>query len=236
MKNETLTSWLLKARALNFSLSAIKVEENKLEELESLIASGLPTYDFVFFELTDFYRNAESVEKVFAGFDHKIVVRFVSKRNLYMRYTFIEKDYNFLKSWTAQNIEPELYEEYRVVINIYDPAMYCGVIISTNERMVIEMVQDENLEKLCHGYTTPWHARFSFDKGYSFRTMVYEETVPSDIREILWGITKSISGFDRDSGSFPCFSPRVGFYEFVISRKDGSLKFIEYKRSNLHLT
>ena len=48
-----------------------------------------------------------------------------------------------------------LYGAYRVIVNEYDPARYCGVVISAPGSLVIEMVQELNLRTSATGAPFP---------------------------------------------------------------------------------
>ncbi|MEW6054247.1 MAG: hypothetical protein AB1552_10750 [Nitrospirota bacterium] len=129
----------------------------------------------------------------------------------------------------AKKIEDKAMPYYNVVINEYDPAQYAGVIISWPERLIIEMVADVDLEKLSHSRIVPWHAEFAEHFPYSFRKMIYNENINHDIKEIMWGVIKSISSVEYDGYSIPRFIPMVGDFEFVISKRSGTLRFVDYK-------
>ncbi len=228
MKNENLSAWLFKAKEFGIDLESFNIYEDKLTEIADLIRSGLPTYAYHIYPLLDFFLHTDRIMPIFEKYNNLVVVRAVPISRKYQRYTAIGKTYEQSKIFLLENISKETIEQYKVIINEYDSAACCGVVISAPSRLIIEIVEEKNLEKLCHGHITPWHGEF-LKKFYRFRKMHYIGNIPQQIKEKMWIVVKQLSAVSYNDGCIPSFTPKLGDFEFVFSQRDNSLKFIEYK-------
>ncbi len=229
-----MTGWLKALEDCSIDLEFGKKTKSKLAQLKVLIRSGLPTYDFYFFNLNDLF-NPKGFDKklveVYNIYNQNIVARLVSKDGS-VRITSIgrslEENLTFFKRKLKLKDYNEEVSSYVLIINEYDPAQYCGVIISDKERLVIEMVEDDNLEKLCHGHVIPWSAEFKEELPFQFKKMVYYNVEDIKIRNLMWQVVKSISEEKLRIGNNQRYEPKFGYFEFVISKKNGGLKFVDY--------
>ena len=114
-------------------------------------------------------------------------------------------------------------QDYDILVNDYEPAGYCGVIISKPDSLIIEMAKEPNLERLCHGEIVPWSAELSYT--HHTPLMIYKNVESKDIRNIMYEVVKSISRIEPIY--LPELHPAQGYYEFVITDK---LKFIDYHK------
>lgn len=228
---DNISGWLRAIEDNRIQFTAESIKEDRLSELKHLIQSGLPTFKYYFFKLSFFLSDKHSIKRIYQKFDGHIVIRVIPTDNRYQRLTIIDKTLEGCYRLLAKKIERKAIPYYNVVINEYDPALYAGVVISSPERLIIEMVEDVDLEKLSHGHIVPWHAEFAEHFPYSFRKMVYYGNVADEIKEIMWFIVKSLSSVYCDGNSIPRFIPRVGDFEFLISRRTGTLRFVDYKNN-----
>jgi hypothetical protein len=198
--------------------------ENRLNGLMNLIESGLPTYRYHFFTLDEFINNSKEVYLKY----NSVVVRAIPKiTGPLARFTRISESLDDTINFLMKEINPVDKSKYTIVVNEYDPAEYCGVIISNNKKLTIEMVKEPNLEKLCHGQSIPWSAFFT--ENYSFRKMDYLNVNNETIKQKMWQVIKSISDVYYNS-NIPQYDPKKGYFEFVLSKKKG-IRFIDYKKS-----
>lgn len=208
-RNENMSGWML----------AMKGEyvDTRLASLRTLIDSGLPTYEYHFMPLAAFLEGNDAVSGLYQKYNNSVVVRACPTRSGLRRHTIIDKPY----SEARELLRGASLDAYVAVINAYDPASYCGVIISDGRQAVVEMAASPNLEDLCHGKITPRSARFSDGGIYQRPRMQYLNTEDPPIRELMWNALKTIV----DDGL-----PRRGYYEFVYSSKDNGLRFIDYNQ------
>ncbi|MGV8086539.1 MAG: hypothetical protein ACP5N1_02825 [Candidatus Woesearchaeota archaeon] len=220
---ENNSGWIKKQKDKNI-LKDNYAYETRITSLKRLISSDLPTYNYVFLSYNEFmqYTHIKQYYKT------KIVVRACpNDETKYQRYTEIGKSYRYVKDILEQKISKELRDKYTIVINEYDPAKYCGVIISKPDILLIELVSEPNLENLCHGKTIPWSATFEQEKLQGYKKMKYHNVKDQKIKQILWDIVKKIS--NNNIENYYNITPRLGYFEFVISKKTKKLKFIDYK-------
>jgi len=195
--------------------------ELKLTSIKRLINSGLPTYEFYFLNASEVLFGNKAKE-IYDIFNETVVVRACPKIKGLQRYTLINKPLNEIQDF-LKNIHDK--ENYTITFNEYDPALYSGVISSDKNKLIIELVKDENLENLCHGHITPHSAIFSKDV-HGYRKMNYINEVPINIKKIMWNIIKLIS--KNNNANIPEFFPKQGYFEFVISKKYKCVKFVDY--------
>jgi len=190
----------------------IDVEEDRVRAIKRLINSGLPTYEHHFLGFDELHKLPSLYEKF-----TRIVIRACPQGNL-LRHTIIGKS---LKEAMAELSSIKEKKLYTLIVNEYEPAIFCGVIISEEKRLIIEMVKDENLEMLCHGEVTPYSGEFSIKPPFSYPRMFYYPSVPGNVKLLMWNTVKSISLREDEN----IFKPRKGYFEFVLTPK---LKFIDY--------
>jgi hypothetical protein len=178
--------------------------------------------------LNQFYDSADALS-IFEMYYNSVVVRAVPTAEGKQRFTLIDQPLKEVIEELKAKVPEESVSDYLVVLNEYDPSQYCGVVVSDNERLVIEMVEEPNLENLCHGKVIPWSAEFK--KGYnSFGRMEFKNVEGDKIKEKMWNVVKRLSTVEQEGG-IPHYEPRKGYFEFVYSQKDGSLRFIDYKKT-----
>lgn len=225
---ENLSGWAKAIEENRISLNVEPLKEDRLSELRGLIQSGLPTFDYHFFKLSTFLSDENSVKKIYRQYEGHVVVRVIPTDIRFQRITIIDKSLEACYQLLEKKIEKHAISHYNVVINEYDPAKYAGIVISSPERLIIEMVDDVDLERLSHGHVVPWLAEFAEHFPYSFRKMIYYGNIDDEIKKIMWFIVKYFCSVEYDDNSIPKFIPRVGDFEFVISKKTGTLRFVDY--------
>ena len=224
---ENMLGWRRAAQSKGIKLNAT-IETNRIEELQKLMQTNLPTYDYHIMSLTEFYKNPNKIKDLFKKYNDQIVIRAIPLNNCNQRLTSIGKTLEETISEFTHKISQNNIKNYQIVINSYDPAKYCGVIISNPHSLTIEMVEEPNLENICHGHVIPWSAEFNPEFIGAPRLMRYRNIKSEKIREIMWNVIKSISTLKHDVG-LPMYKPRQGYFEFVISQKNNQLKFIDYR-------
>jgi len=167
-------------------------KDNRLERIKRLSTSGLPVYDYHFCTVGDKHILNEMYNK----YNKHIVMRvFVGVA----RYTFIDYHPDKLNIFDNSCL---------VIVNVYDPAKYCGAIIKPKSgEVTIEMTQDSNLEALSHGEIVPYNGQLI--NG----VMRYTIDTPIKVRCLMWSVIRSLK-------------QRIGYYEFCISDK---LRFLDIK-------
>lgn len=245
---ENMTDWMKALSDHSINVGFSKKATSRLVQLERLANSGLPTYKFHFFSLSSLFSDNgfdQRLVEVYESHEGNVVARVISKDGL-VRITSIGKSLEdnlaFFRSKLISKLGLKLsyslndinLSDYVLVVNEYDPAKYSGVIISDKDRLIIEIVEDDNLEKLCHGRVIPWTAEFKEELPYQFRRMKYYDFRLNDsekesfVKKLMWQVVKSISKEEPSSGNIPNYIPKLGYFEFVISKKDGKLRFIDY--------
>jgi hypothetical protein len=58
--------------------------------------------------------------------------------------------------------------------------------------------------------------------------MVFYGFVEQPIKKLMWRMVQSLSSVHDSNGSIPNVVPMVGDFEFVISRKSGTMRFVDY--------
>jgi len=208
-------------------------ESNRIKEIKTLLKSGLPTYQY-----HDFLEKDLEIKKFYEKYGNQVVVRAVPTDKKFQRYTFIGEPFRTTKENLKEKIQESERKNYQVIVNEYDPAEYCGVIISNKEGLVIDLVKEPNLENLCHGHVIPWSAEFKQKYPYSFKRMYFSNIkddqrnnqINDQVKKLMWSVIKSISKFSLSDGGIPYFEPKKGYFEFVFSKKNGKLKFIDYRK------
>jgi len=206
-------------------------QESRIESLNRLSCSGLPTFEHHHLSFDRFLSDEGNVRKLYGLYQDSVVIRACPTAAGLSRYTFIAKDYEQVKSELEKNILSRYRDKYTVILNEYDPAQYCGVIISSAEGLCIEMVAEPNLEGLCHGHVTPWSAQFSQRVPYRFSRMEYCNVGDESIRQVMWSVVKGLCEKKDTGGVVPLYRPRQGYFEFVISARTGCLRFVDYQPS-----
>ena len=228
---ENMAGWQKALKDAN--LPHQEVKEDRIKDLQRIVESGLPTYDYYFFSLDQFYLG--EAKFIFAKYE-QVVVRAVPQNSNLSRFTLIGKSEEEVKSILQERILPDKRKDYKIVLNEYDPAEYCGVMISQPDQLIIEMVKEPNLENLCHGHVTPWHGEFKSYPFERYRKMYYINVEATDVREKMWLVVRSICASnesdDCKESNIPDYQPRLGYFEFAISQRDGKLRFIDYKRDH----
>ena len=170
---ENMSGWVRALRDAGLHLPLGTLQEDRLAEIENLKASGLPIYDYHLFPLEDFLENGDGMRHLFDHYGGQVVVRAAALGGRHQRLTRIGEDWATCCRCFREAIPVRLYGAYRVIVNEYDPARYCGVVISAPGSLVIEMVQELNLENLSHGRAIPWQAFFGPRFGAAYRAMSY---------------------------------------------------------------
>ncbi|HIH24959.1 TPA: hypothetical protein HA251_08045 [Candidatus Woesearchaeota archaeon] len=189
--------------------------DTRLASLRTLIGSGLPTYKYHFVPLEEFLTRESEMNAIYDRYGGHVVLRACPLRSGLRRQTIIDKTY----AAARQDLDGKPVDAYIAVLNEYDPASFCGVIISDGRQAMVEMARSPNLEDLCHGKITPRSARFSDQGIYHRPRMQYLNTDDVSIRSLMWNAMKSVV----EDGL-----PRKGYYEFVYSSRDKRLRFIDY--------
>ena len=223
---ENMGGWQKSVRDVGLDIR-FNIEDNRLEGLRGWENMGLPTYPVHTFDLHQVYSYVDEFKNMFSKYGGSVVLRAIPQSKDKQRYTLINKTLEevvvTLKGHGLGN------SDYIVTVNEYDPAKYCGVIMSDNDGLIIEMVEEPNLENLCHGKVIPCGA--DFKKGfYGFGRMNFYNVKDDEERIILWETVKRISSVSQE-GNIPNFEPMKGYFEFVYSNRDGALRFIDYKKT-----
>jgi hypothetical protein len=221
-------------RALEDNKIKIKtfLEEDKITAINRLIKTGLPTYEYYFIKLKEIYEDESKLQELYEKFLGMIVVRACSEEKRLQRYTIIGKDVKSIIKYFKSKIENSETESYVIIVNEYDPAKFCGIVISEPEKAVIELVKEPNLEKLSHGQTTPYSAEFSKrNLSHSLNKITYLNVESPEIKKIIEEVIKYLCKGNL-SGGIHEMSPMQGYFEFVISQKTNELKFIDYRPIN----
>jgi hypothetical protein len=59
--------------------------------------------------------------------------------------------------------------------------------------------------------------------------MVFYGSIESSIKEKMWQIVQLLSSVYDYDGAIPNIVPLVGDFEFLISKKSGAIKFVDFK-------
>jgi hypothetical protein len=221
----------LGVKTLGFEESMIN--ESKLESIARLEKSNLPRYEHYLFELSDLYVNQckNNSDLIAIARDYEgLVMRAIPKQAEHQRITCINKNLEEARTYFSEKANGKI-DAYYLLVNEYDPAKYCGIVISKPNKLIIDMVEDENLEKLAHGKVIPWSAQFS-ENLHGFYQMQYLNVNNRDvngieIRKRMWGVVKYLSDCSFGDGGIPKFKPRQGYFEYVISKRSGEMKFVD---------
>lgn len=208
--------------------SSLDTGDDRLASIRALVASGLPTYEYTFAKLDSL---ADIGRMIWQKYDGKVVARACPTAQGLSRYTIIGKTLDETIRQLHETIAPENSTDYTIILNEYDPAEYCGVIISSKDTMQIEMVHEPNLEGLCHGKTIPMSAEYKTCHPYSFPRMIFHNVEDTDARQLMWNTMKSISRVDYEDSSYPSYAPKIGYFEFCVSERTGKLRFIDYHQN-----
>lgn len=225
---ENLSGWRAAMMENNACLEDFVKNEDRLGALKRLAESGLPTYEFHFFGFEEFFSEEKRIMEIYERYEGRVVARAMPASRRYLqRYCFIDKPLHETKISLNESIAPESRKDYTIVLNEYEPAHYCGIMLSEQDKLSIEMVREPNLENLAHGHCTPWHAEFTAAVKGALKAMRYKNVEAPEERQNMWNAVKSISSMEY-GGAFPYYEPRCGYFEFVISDA-GRIKFIDYK-------
>jgi hypothetical protein len=227
---ENMSGWTKALQDHRIKTKAIYLQEDRLSEIRNLIRSGLPTFEHHILSLPAFLSKKEFVRKIFKRYEGRVVIRAIPSDNKYQRFTLIDKTYEVCKKILQKKIDRHLIPHYKITINEYDPAAYSGVVISAPNRLIIEMVAEPDLERLSHGRSIPWHAELIANFPYSFRKMVFYDSVEQSIKVKMWQIVQLLSSVNDSDGAIPIVVPMIGDFEFVISKKSGAIKFVDFKQ------
>lgn len=222
---ENLSFWLETIKSYGIVLD---VYEDKIIDIERLINSNLPRYEYYILALRQFLVDEEFVNKIYQSVNYSSVIRVVPVRNkIYARETLLNQTHKDAIKYIKSKIDVKDIEEYLVIINKYEEAVYSGIIVSSKTRLIIEIVRDIDTERLSHGKATPWHAEFSFSDCHRFRRMHYFSEVPTEIKIVMWSVVKRISKISSYEENIPNYVPMIGDFEFLIT-KNNEFKIIEY--------
>lgn len=224
-----MSGWVQALNESGIDLALGELKEDRLTEIEALQKSGLPTYDYHLFMFEDFLSHPETLQNLYRRYEGQVVVRAASLGGRHQRLTLIGKDWDACRDVFLKSIPAALSDVYRVIVNEYDPARFCGVVISAPEGLVIEMIEEPNLENLSHGRVTPWQGFFAPVFGAGCPTMTYAPGVAAEIRSRMWQVVRRLSAEISNQGALPHFVPQVGDFEFVFSRRNDALRFIDCK-------
>ena len=165
---KNLSGWIKAQQDHSIQTGNFIIEENKLVMIDRLRKSNLPTYEFHILSLNNFYQNQSQAQKIFDKYDDRVVLRAVPTSSSFQRFTYIDQNLDSIISDLNKKIDSSDEEHYKILINEYDPAEYCGVVISEKNQLTIEMAKEPNLEKLCHAQITPWSAIFKNYNNHDF--------------------------------------------------------------------
>jgi hypothetical protein len=225
---QNMSGWRAALNDLGLESAPTYVSEDRLTTLERLTQSSLPTYQIHKLTPQEFTTTNEP-NKIYHSLDNLVVCRIIPKNNQNQRITLIGKTLDEAIR-ESKRINPTNSCNYTIVLNEYDPASYCGVVISKKDNLTIEIVQEPNLENLCHGKVIPYSAQFTCQFPNQINRMHFLNKVPIEAREKLWQVVKSLSTItNQDEQQLPQYEPMQGYFEFVFSQKDDSLKFIDYR-------
>ena len=225
---QNMSGWRAALNDLGLESTPTYVSEDRLTTLERLTLSSLPTYQIHKLTPKEFTTTNEP-NQIYRSLDHLVVCRIIPKNNSHQRITLIGKTLeDAIKE--SKRINPSNSNTYTIVLNEYDSASYCGVVISNEDHLTIEMVQEPNLENLCHGKVTPYSAQFMCQFPNQIKRMHHLNKVPIPARKKMWQVVKSLSTItNQNEQQLPHYEPMQGYFEFVFSQKDDSLKFIDYR-------
>jgi hypothetical protein len=227
---ENMSGWTKALQDHRIKTKTFIFQEDRLSEIMSLIRSGLPTFEYHILSLPAFLSKKAFVQKIFKRYEGRVVIRAIPFDSKYQRFTLINKTYEVCKKLLHDKVDKQLLRYYKITINEYDPAAYSGVVISAPSRLIIEMVAEPDLEGLSHGRSVPWHAEFLEYFPYTFRKMVFYGSVEQSIKEKMWQIVQLLSSVNDSDGAIPNVVPMIGDFEFVISKKAGAIKFVDFKQ------
>lgn len=203
--NISMSGWIVKARDLGIDLKQFKTD--KLADYQRLRESGLPTWDDFQTKYTEFNPDNKNLMKflnkhgmfVVRGVPNTSKLGRVSKRGV----SCFQECSDFLQG----EIKSRNKKLYSVLLTEWEPTSYGGIVISTPNKLLIEV--GENLDEVEHGQVTPTTGWLN-DFGMKYTTN------DTELRRLMWDALKPVKNLE-------------GYFEFVVTEKDRDIKFIDYK-------
>lgn len=227
-----MSGWLAALRDEGLSKGRLPLLEDRIGDVRRLMESGLPTYEHSIMPLSR-YLSSSAVERLYGKHRNRMVCRVVPLTDSLQRMTLIDTPLEEARRSLSLAIGPRLRRSFMVILNEYDPASYVGILISAEERLLVEVEAAPNLESLAHGQAIPWSAVFECGRFFRVRHMRYYGFVPVEVRKVMWRAVRLVSEQREGSVGLPNFVPRQGYFEFVLSEQTGALRFIDYKKEPL---
>jgi hypothetical protein len=232
---ETMSDWIVSLRQAGQPAIAKRLSTNKIEDLEKLRKSGLPQFRWFDTSYQQFNGNNLGLLRFFA--EHQgVCVRALPnteglQRDFTRKYKFGFLSFEDCLKFLRANIQ-EPADLWEVSLSEWEPHEY-GFILQSGARFVRGEIGLQ-LDDLSHGKEVPL-ASFEFDRaglGYISDKTKWLTCRNLDAKCSLW------RAFSYIRAPWDNFDPIClgGYFEGVITKRRGEIKFIDYKTNLAYLT
>ena len=166
----------------------------------------------------------------------QFVIRAIPKtKDLPRRYKIGVSSFEACILFLAETIHPSNEKLYDVFLTEHEATNKGGAIISRKEDVLIEIVEG-SLDRFSHGEVNPLAGgHFAFHRHHHFKSMQWT-TEDKELRRFMW---RALGYLRRDEGSESELFPKIeflkGYFEFVITERTNSIKFLDYKINGAYL-
>ncbi len=210
-KFRSMASWII--HASNHGIDMRKFHSDKLEDNQRLEESGLPVWNKFKVPYREFHKNNPQLMEFFSKYE-QFLIRAIPNTSELNRFSNLGvSDFKECLDFLRKGVNPKHADSYSVLMTEWEPTEYGGIIISRPNSRIIEISKE--LDELEHGQVTPV-------TGYSNGLGMKYTTEDTELRQLMWNSLKYVKGLE-------------GYFEFVITEKDRSIKFIDYKTSRGYL-
>ena len=241
----TMSDWIINMRKAGKSDLAERFHTEKFEDHERLKNSGLPVFGDLMVTYEKFKRENEALMD-FLFRCYAVVIRAIPRtHNLPRRHKIGLRSFEECEKFLRRVVEESGTKEYDILFTEWEPASYAGNIISRENDLLIELIDEGYHSLLAHGKIIPSVTGHFAHHGLNhYRSMVFNS---EDIkqRRLVWRTLQFLTEAVIDSRdleeslssqvSVPGFVFRKGYFEFVVAEKDSKIRFIDYKVNPMYL-
>jgi hypothetical protein len=210
-KFRSMASWIDYGNSHGIDMK--KFHSDKLEDNQRLRESGLPAWDEIEVAYRDFNEDNPKLEEFLSKYN-QFLIRAIPKTPGLNKFSDVGLDFQECLNLLRQGIKPKDANHYSIILTQWEPTEYGGIIISKPEGVVIEVAKQ--LDELEHCQVIP-------AAGYSNGLGMKYTTEDIELRQLMWNSLRHVKGLE-------------GYFEFVITKRDRIIKFIDYKISRGYLT
>lgn len=253
-KSGKMSDWITLLKGAGCGDLAHGLHTGKLEDYNRLRDSGLPRWADFEVDYTQFRKDNKRLSRFLSKYNG-FVIRAIQTSPPFNRRAKVGVDsFDECVEFLESIIDRKEEETYKVLLTQHEETDRCGIIISRDDELIIEMANGRDLAGLERG-TCRVKARGVFNHHKNgncenhFRSMQFFMSKRSHKKNIEWKILmwNALQFIRLDSGceygdlmygnsmQFPTFRFLKGYFEFVVTKQSDVIKFADYKTNPAYL-